>query len=791
MNSATPKPSSAGGARRAAVPPPSASFSFSLSDRANIAKWLNESAAFFASKGATAHENLNLAFTQPHVNNTMTSGNIIKYDHGVLSGTSEAELSNIPRLVTQDDVLEDRTVHEMVRLTAILGNYDDRVRTGAVYLIISLAQKLNPKLAGNKDTSDKLSTVTLKLRIDEHEYHEAVQELFHVIAPSFSIMAIPLVAALEVFCTCLDASIRGICISALTRIVFENDRVFLEEDHLAAIWNLYFSLGSIAIISKVFPDRIVIVKGLGLLAPVYAAVDSSLTYGIIGTLLHLENKTILETEEIKKTVDKLFEKLPELDKKFPSNDIHAFGIGYNFFLNLLTPNDEFAYDLLPWAIQRYTQITYSSSKPENQEKLLPIPYFDKPFEPLDAFIKSLANHFRASPPLIRYGSSATLHTALSAYPRLIENQPELYMFILTGLLDTDHLSAFLYLATLELCCLNGSPSSPVQTKTLEFILKLRRQLEDDSVGYDTLYCDIEKPIFFNSNNNQFTVTKNVLKDIGIRDVLESASKMAPPIGSKLLHKLTNAFEYLSKRLKLRQLEIVRIWGTKSDKFDSHLMQAIFPLLQSIDEDLQLAAAGVIKTFIPKLYMSHTADINYAWTPLQTLMKPGTSAALLVVILGLIRDFPLDRLTDEMKEELLNNLLNVTFHPDSQVRYAAYDIIGSSSDYWRASSLWANALGILFLCLGDQSADCARKIIELILSQVEKVNGFKEIIIPLGLLQDSLAGSLVNTIKAYDQLANAILNEKSKLHDLVEALMIEANVDTFWYFYLNGVTGTFF
>ena len=91
-------------------------------------------------------------------------------------------------------------------------------------------------------------------------YYAAVHELFHHIGSSLSIMVIAVVAGLEIFHTCPDWTARGICNSALARLVFENEKIFLEEDQLAAIWNLFFSINSIPLISKIFPDRIVIIK---------------------------------------------------------------------------------------------------------------------------------------------------------------------------------------------------------------------------------------------------------------------------------------------------------------------------------------------------------------------------------------------------------------------------------------------------------------------------------------------------------------------------------------------------
>ncbi|RKO83447.1 hypothetical protein BDK51DRAFT_34472, partial [Blyttiomyces helicus] len=61
-------------------------------------------------------------------------------------------------------------------------------------------------------------------------------------------------------------------------------------DDKAAIWNLFFSLNSIPLISKVFPDRVVIIKALGLLAPLYSLADTALAHRVIDTLLRLKDK---------------------------------------------------------------------------------------------------------------------------------------------------------------------------------------------------------------------------------------------------------------------------------------------------------------------------------------------------------------------------------------------------------------------------------------------------------------------------------------------------------------------
>ncbi|KAJ3208349.1 hypothetical protein HDU82_002587 [Entophlyctis luteolus] len=767
--------------RRTAAPPPaSAVFSFLSGDRPKIAKWLNDSHGFFAGPGISAQESLVDAFNRPN------SFNIRSYGSRPSLNVQGAAINlKIPDTITQEDILEDRTVHEVVRLIAVLGNHQDAVRVGAVHLLVSLAKIFNPKLVGQRELNDNIASATMKLMINElgiKECHSSIHELFSIIAPAFNAMAINIVAGLETFLSCVDPSIRGVCISALSRIVLENEKVFVEEDHLAAIWNLYLSLGSIAALSKIFSDRIVIIKSLGLLAHIYASVDSSLTYGVIGTLMKLENKTQLETIEIKETLSKIFDRLPELDEKIPAPDSHKYGSGYNFFLSLLNAPEEFGYDLLPWAIQRYTQAVYTS-KPENKNKCLPIPASEESFPPLDAFIKSLTNHFRANAPLVRYGSSTALHSVLEQYPKLIENNPRLLIFVVTGLMDSDYLSSFMHLTTLELICSTGAPS-PLKVATIDLITKFRHKMAETDLRYDKLYFEAEKVEYV---PGIIRGSKGHIKDYAIRDIVESISKFALPLAPKLLHKLVNAFEYLSKTVKLKHLEIVRVWGSRSEKIDSHLMQVLFPMLRSSDEDIKLAVASVVQSYLPQLAVSPRTDIDYCWSHLQSLVTPETGAPLLSSILEVVKDFPLERLSDGAKEDLLTTLFHAAFHPAAEVRFRVYIIVCSSADFWRASSLWSTALGILFLCLGDHNPECVAKIIEMILVQIDNVAGLKELMVPLGLVKDSIGGSVINTVKAFDNLANSILKDKPKLHELIDALTIESTVDKFWTFFLNGVT----
>jgi hypothetical protein len=105
-------------------------------------------------------------------------------------------------------------------------------------------------------------------------------------------MVIALVAGIECFYINSDWQMRGICNTALVRLVFENDKTFQEDDNLAAIWNLFFLLGSMSNSTVALHDRIVIINGLGLLAPLYVKLDSSLARNIIECLIKLKIKVI-------------------------------------------------------------------------------------------------------------------------------------------------------------------------------------------------------------------------------------------------------------------------------------------------------------------------------------------------------------------------------------------------------------------------------------------------------------------------------------------------------------------
>jgi hypothetical protein len=186
----------------------------------------------------------------------------------------------------------------------------------------------------------------------------------------------------------------------------------------------------------------------------------------------------------------------------------------------LTPSDEYSYDLLPWAVENYTKSLLDNSTEE------------KKYKPLTDYINSLTNHFRASPALIRFGACICLHSALNVYPGLVEDNPNLMIYIMSGVLDSDYLSSFLYLTILDTIFLNRG------NKVMHNLVARYRHEE---------------------------VVQGKEGEIDITHIMDFAAGGCPPIAPRLLHRIVNSLEYLSTPLKIKQIELVRLWGGKSEK----------------------------------------------------------------------------------------------------------------------------------------------------------------------------------------------------------------------------------
>ncbi|KAJ3041918.1 hypothetical protein HDV00_008427 [Rhizophlyctis rosea] len=748
-------------------------FTIPAVERTAASNWVNSVKSFFATTAAQAADPARSFMPVPTrgpgaASNFMGIGVPANAPTSINGGPSGGMVGMATTPIVQlEDVLEGLTVHYTVQLISLLGHYLEQIRIQSVHLLFQLATIFDKKV---NEQRKKLEKITLAFQTDDKGYYSAVHELFHHIGPSLSMMVVAVVAGLEIFHTCPDWTARGICNSALARLVFENEKIFLEEDQLAAIWNLFFSISSIPLISKIFPDRIVIIKALGLLAPLYSLADTALTYRIVDTLMRLKGKTVQETDAIKGTLKKIFEKLSEratsgdqtaagmylshIELKVVVNDNQSVGEGYSLFMNLINPNDEYAYDLLPWSLETYTISLLPNPPATSKQKKVPV----KEFAPLTDFIQSLDNHFRATPALVRYGACVSLHSSLMICPTLVADHKDLYIYVVNGALDTDYLSAFLYLSMLE------SIKMPEGVSLKDAISKFRH-VDYDSLHYDAIYCE---PV------------ERSTSMIQLSDILDLAVKGSPPLANKTLHRLATSLEYLNKSMKLKQMETIRLWGSKSEKFDTFLMQTLVPYLNTPDEDIQMATIGVLHALVPSFKTASPADITFAWSYFHALLDSKIKSA----VLNLIRGFPLHRLTEDAREELLNTLFKLTFHRDPAVRLIVYDLIGTSTDFWKSSNLYNSAMGILLLCIGDHNVECIKKVISH-LFQLSNTP-FRSIVTPLGLVKDALSTSQMQVMKAYDDLANALARERIELKELIDATVVDANVDEFWNFYLHDV-----
>jgi hypothetical protein len=171
---------------------------------------------------------------------------------------------------------------------------------------------------------------------------------------------------------------------------------------------------------------------------------------------------------------------------------------------------------------------------------------------LKQFLVSLQNHFRATPALIRYGASVCLHAAVRLFPSLLTEQPNVLVPIITGALDEDQLTAFLYRLSVE-----SIPS--LQS------IKASQRFSDSmlQLDYDTKYA-ISSLQAFDAMSSEAAATKV------LTSMLEAAVKLAPAMSVKALQKIIGGLEYIGRESRLKHMETARLWCSKLDKVRSLL-----------------------------------------------------------------------------------------------------------------------------------------------------------------------------------------------------------------------------
>lgn len=238
--------------------------------------------------------------------------------------------------------------------------------------------------------------------------------------------------------------------------------------------------------------------------------------------------------------------------------------GYTVFLNLLSPQDEFTYDLLPWALEEYTKsvVTFVLQKAKPKSP-------NKEFAALVDFVISLSNHFRATPSLVRYGACICLYSALKFFPQIVQENRQLYSFIVSGALDSDYFCQFLYISMLEVV------KADQVTKKVVAAIKESDLSKTDFTHFNpvirVMVNSIRHSDSFSTYDNIFCGASNEIDEqVTLGDILDEASRSSPPLAPKLIHRMANSLDYFSKAIKLRQLELIRVWAGRSDKVYDYL-----------------------------------------------------------------------------------------------------------------------------------------------------------------------------------------------------------------------------
>ncbi|KAJ3309526.1 hypothetical protein HDV04_005966 [Boothiomyces sp. JEL0838] len=651
-----------------------------------------------------------------------------------------------------DEAIESVTVRLLVQLVSILGHYSSEVRVEAAILISFLSEIM----LGKSINQTELSRILASLETNESGYYDCVHALFKLVGQSFSVMAIAIISGLELYNNSSDWRVRGICNCAIAQLVNENQQKFIHEDRLAAIWNLYFLLGLIPSISPIFPDRVVIIDAMLLLAPIYAVENHELSTNIVSTLLLIPNKTEKETEMIKDILDIVFKNATDTTKV--ESELEKPRHEYpQLFLEIISSQQETACDLLSWAIETYFMAM-------EKKKVATATKITSP-ETLQDFFYSLSNHFKSSPPLIRYSSALALLSIINICPSFATHTPQVWQYIIPGLMDSDFMTKAVYLTI----------SSRIETvdsdAVRQLVSKLSRNDGTKGITYDQYYN-----IGYQWENDSFQRTYSQLMDL--------LAKNSPPLGGIMLHKLANALDYIPVPLKLKQLELIRVWGRKATKLDMYLMQILVPLCSSDNQQVQLHAIRAVDALLPGITNPSPNDMHFLWKYMSALLDPHIDSKVVIAGLELLKKFPLQQLSATARDELLVLLYGLMFSSNKHVRRELYTFVGSVGEYWKSSNLIPAALSLLFLALGDGTPANVKWIIE----KMTELGGsyLSPILLPLGKLRDSAGVSQLAQLRLYDQLSTAMAVNKVDLRALIDAIAAPAKVDKFWAFYLASV-----
>lgn len=269
-------------------------------------------------------------------------------------------------------------------------------------------------------------------------------------------------------------------------------------------------------------------------------------------------------------------------------------------MDLISSQDENVHDLLSSSIETYFKVVEPKAPSfeitVNQETKHSIA---QATPKLIYFFMSLSNHFRASPALVRYGAALALVSIVKICPSFPNSSPQIWQFVVSGLLDSDHLTAGVYLSIVE--HIENTDTEVIKT----IISKLRRQ-ELSGQNYDEIYLK---------------AATQESKDQILSTLLDTVVKSSPALPALMIHKLANSLDYIPTRSKLKTLELLRVWGKKASKLDMYLIQMLIPLCTHSEELVQQKVLSVLESILPSISNLSTQDVSYMWKYLSVLLNP--------------------------------------------------------------------------------------------------------------------------------------------------------------------------
>jgi hypothetical protein len=272
---------------------------------------------------------------------------------------------------------------------------------------------------------------------------------------------------------------------------------------------------------------------------------------------------------------------------------------------LISSQDESAFDILCWAIETF--FTYENIHSKGESFLTSISQSPQKgnedvihaaSDALKEFANSLGNHFRAPQALIRFGSALALLSIMKLCPTFPFMNRQIWVFIVSGVLDTDILTSGIYLSIVQY--LKIPESKQIKEMIDQSEMDSKHELHDD------IY------------NNGYSTS---LKSLNKSELLDIVVKHSPPISISMIHKLANSLEFIPPKQKVNQLELIRIWGRKSNKLDTYLMKMVIPFCTNRVESVQIKAIEVTRSLLPGFSSATSADITFLWGYVGALLKP--------------------------------------------------------------------------------------------------------------------------------------------------------------------------